>query len=210
MAAAYAPPASGRREKIRFEYGQPQTLALKHTGGKSVAGAYGPQVLYTTTDERVFYLDLEDAQFIEQSMADMQIPAGQLFTLTKIRYPRGDGHSFQVRRLSPQGFSNLVNNLEQSIHMAQSGTRPRAPIAIADETRRSLPTAEGPQIATAADLSPEAELMFASFQPAIDAIAKAQEYAEKKGLRITFREEDVRAVAITHYINRCGVIRRAA
>ena len=45
MAAAYAPPASGRREKIRFEYGQPQTLAfdgvdaaidqVRHRFGKS-------------------------------------------------------------------------------------------------------------------------------------------------------------------------------
>lgn len=236
MATAYAPAPSGGREKIRFEYGRPEILALQFTTGRSVAGRFGDQVMYTTTDDRIFFLDVEDAEAVETSVADMQIAAGEPFQLTKVRYPRGEGHGFEVRRMSaplntrrpaasttgqsytervqprvpdpPTPFDapdELSDQLARSVRIAQQGARPRAPIAIEDERRRLAPPAVSKEsLQTADDLAPEAELIYQSFVPAIDAIAKVQKYAEARGLRLSFGEEDVRAVAITHYINRFG------
>ncbi|HWE51414.1 MAG TPA: hypothetical protein VG273_16600, partial [Bryobacteraceae bacterium] len=184
MAAAYNPQNNGGpREKIKFEYGRPETLALKFVSGKNVDGRFGPQVMFTTTDERVFYLDYEDASDVESTLAGLQVQPGQPVQITKIRHPRGGGHGFQVHRVAAAHYSHpvdrradpqdLVSDLEQSLRIAQNGTRPRAPIAIADEYRRTLPASGAPQfapqIATAMDLSPEAELMYQSFVPAIDA-----------------------------------------
>jgi hypothetical protein len=43
--------------------------------------------------------------------------------------------------------------------------------------------------------------MMASLASAIDAVTEAQEYATRKGLRISFTAEDVRAISNTLYID---------
>ena len=42
--------------------------------------------------------------------------------------------------------------------------------------------------------------MMACFMTAIDSVAEAQQYADRRGLKVTFTSEDVRSVAISCYI----------
>lgn len=53
-----------QREKVAFEFNVPQMITLKYAQGKIVSGRFGDQVMYTTADNRVMFLDLAVAQQI--------------------------------------------------------------------------------------------------------------------------------------------------
>lgn len=49
------------REIIRFETNVPVTVTLKYPEGKEMDGRFGPQVMFTTDDDRLFFLNPPEA-----------------------------------------------------------------------------------------------------------------------------------------------------
>jgi hypothetical protein len=74
------------------------------------------------------------------------------------------------------------------------------PVKTAREATPVTPQAQEKRSSTDSNLSPAAARMCAAFLVAIDAIAEAQACADRRGLKITFTSEDVRATAISAYI----------
>jgi hypothetical protein len=86
--------AANAREKVKFEYGQPVMVALKFAGkGKEVQGQFGAQFMFSTTDDRVFFVDHDIAYAIEQCPGAAE---GQPIIITKTR-GKGNASYWDIR-----------------------------------------------------------------------------------------------------------------
>lgn len=206
MGAAYAASRDIGSE-IKFEYGQAIKLCLKFNTGREVPGRGGPRYMYTTVDSRRFFLDLEDSSDVEHALIDLRIKAGEDFVrITKIRHPRGGGHTFRVERVDdadepgtmsipklpprqsppPANPSSLEAKLEQSVQVA----REYGPQAFVTQ----------PPAAPGVVITPACADMVAAMCAAVDAVIETQAYATRRGLGVTFSEESVRAIGLSIYI----------
>ncbi len=164
------------REIIRFEPGRPETVALKFSEGKEIAGQYGVQYMYTTTDDRIFFLDPD----VARSLDELGVGRGEEVRIGKTRRPKG-GYDWEIERVR----------------------RPQA-VPPRDETPRNEPPAPAPLPVMPADpVTPASARMMACFKAAIDAVAEAQAYANRKSLGITFTSENITSAALSCYINEC-------
>lgn len=217
MASAQARPYLAGSPDIKLEYGVPQTFALKFTEGKSVESRFpGGRVMFTAIDERKLFLDDEDANDLERTLHGLGIGKGDFIRVTKIRHPRGGGHSIRVEAVDeredpgtlavsrvkpdpdpaarrparmtaqPRTASREEVLLEKSVAMA----RESGPAAFAAATQTSAPLA-----VTAASSQ-----MCAAMCAAVDSIIETQAYAQRRGLGVTFSEESVRAIGLTIFI----------
>jgi len=83
-----------QREIIRFEAGRPETIRLKYATGREITGQDGRRFMFTTTDNRVFFVDPEVAEQIH----DAEIPQGEAFRL--VRYRQKGGFAWEVERMA--------------------------------------------------------------------------------------------------------------
>ena len=168
---------------IKFDVGVPQVIALKFDSGKNCTGKFGPQVAYTTTDERIFWLDETPASDVERELQRLGIRAGQPFELTKHKTSHG-GHSFRVapvhggdsgghnvpERGIPQAAQGpdrvLIAQLEKSVEMAQTA-RNRS---LMPESAISEPPNR---------ITPAAACMCAAMCAAVDSVMETQAYASR-------------------------------
>ncbi len=97
--------------------------------------------------------------------------------MTKVKHAKG-GFSLRVERDEPKP--------------AQQLERPITPQPIAPQ-----PVADTPALIV---ITPVTARLCASFMAAIEAIHEAQAFADRRGLKVTFTSEDVRACAITAFI----------
>jgi hypothetical protein len=222
MATTQTAPRAG---ECKPEYGAPEIIAMKFLEPKMFTGAYGPRALFTLTDERKLWLDGDDASDIVRDMQEKGIQRNQPFRLTKIRHPRGGGHCFRVEALAQSAPAWVT-----ATGTAPAHREPAAPSAIEDQLAQSLTLARthgaqafqrGAHIAQprpaevpALDTVPPAtapetsnrtasQQLMGSFAAAIETLAESQKYAARHGMPIVFSSEDVRACALTIYINAC-------
>lgn len=212
---------SSRNDEFKPEYGAAEIIALKFTEPKMFTGAYGPRALFTLTDERKMWVDGDDASDICRDLRDKGITRNQPFRFTKIRHARGGGHSFRVEAIAgaAPAWVNTVGTAPAS-RDASLGT---GPSDVEDALTRSLALARthgaqafqrGAHIARPAEVpepafpqaSPETPARTASQQlmscylAAIDAISEAQQYCDRKGVKVVFTNEDIRATALSAFI----------
>ena len=220
MATATATP---RGAEIKLEYGQPARFALKFNEGKNVDGRYGPRVMFTTTDDEKLWLDQEDGSDLEGRVRELGIRQGELIMVTKVRLARGGGHALRVERAmtdtpEPRPDLKFEAQLRGSIDLANrqkaaAGTTPIAPAApsvpLYGGHGITAPAAPVTSIQAHSNVnappapSTATGRLMACFMQSIDAIAEAQQYANRRGLGITFSSEDVRATAISCWISVC-------
>jgi hypothetical protein len=192
---------------VKLEYGKPEHIAFRFLTAKGFDGTFGPRALFTLENDRRLWLDAEDGSEVERQIRDLGISKGEMVKVTKIRYPKGGGHAVRLERLAdrydaPQ--DDTAQQLERSIAIA----RAEGPQAF-QRNAHVLPAAAAvPPVQTAAsacdsgiqDNAVTARLM-SCYCSAISAISEAQAFADRRGLKVTFTSEDVRATAISCYIN---------
>ena len=203
MATATMPRATAGTS-IKLEYGVAQVFALRFNQGKNVQGIYGPRVMFTTIDERKLWLDPEDGSDLERSLNEMGVRAGVDFVrVTKIKHPRGGGHSIRVERMDDdappvrrpvrpetesRGPSREEALLEKSLELA----RDRGNGAFISQPAAQAPESTPPGSAKGS----MTKLLAASLMASIDAYVLVTEYARSKGipveLTLRFTAEDVR------------------
>jgi hypothetical protein len=192
MAAAAQARGAGYSMDVKFEYGVPQTVAFKFLSGKNVDGQFGARVMFTLIDGRKIWLDAEDGSDIERSLSEMQIKVGEFVQITKIRHPRGGGHSFRVEAIERQAPapSRMEADLEKSVVMAR---RDGAKAFIAPQPPPAVPDPPASAKGTMGNLL--AGALIAS----IDAYIVAADYARSKGIAVDMRlditGEDLRSSA---------------
>lgn len=169
---------SGNRDIIRFEPNKPETVNLRFSEGKEIDGKFGPQFMYTTTDDRIFFLDPPVAARLDA----LSLAMHEEVRIGKMSRAKGGTEWMieQPQRLQP---------------VAPVAARPAPP------ANEPPPFAPEETAAAPAAVQPLRGKFSAAYMVAIDVLQEAQVYATRKGMPLAFTGEDVRALAATLIID---------
>lgn len=187
---------SPQRQKIEWEPNIPVTVTLEFDGGKEVAGRQGPQYLYWVDGQRSMFLDPAPHDMIQQTGAK----AGDTLEITKTLHGRKvDWEVVHVcdEPAPPADEHTRTTSQPMSQPRRSTATRPLPPTS---PQPRNTPA---PQIAQ--PITPATCNMLSALCSAIDALAEAATYAERKGIKMHVDAEMIRRTATTIYIGRSEV-----
>jgi hypothetical protein len=170
------------RAIVQLTPGKPEVIALKFAKGKE----YGDRTMFSTCDDRILYLDADEAKELER----MDIPKETPFSVTRVRNGKG-GTRCEFARLNGQANGSA------------NGSAPSVPVPI--PAQANAPTITAGPTAAPAPITPLAAKVLASYLTAVDCLMEAQVYAQRKGLVIAITCEDVRCLAATIMINAEGM-----
>jgi len=191
-------------ENLRFQMNVAEEVALKFRDGRDVEGRYGPQVMFTLTDDRKMYLDPN----VADSVRELGLEPGERISIVKrpVRQGRKQVVEWEVRRVDPAGVSGAYDEPETRLERDLRGS--------IDEAERRKAETQSPGAASAytapslaSIVSLHAATMTTMLRASVDALMSVESYAKKQhGIKLHFNEEDVRTVAATLYIqaNRDG------
>ncbi len=213
------------RDKVTLEPNVPVTITLKYSTGREMPDrGYGPSVMYTTTDDRVLFLDMGTSLALSRLAPE----PGESITLCKVKR-QGQAQHITV------ALSNATEKMRAAKEMAtaipgelgqqMAGTmanlaegRPPAaprpspmPPAIAQrlnshpEPQQLGTGTNGPVALPARQPMPQQPVAFhqaliGDTNGLVDVFAACLEHANQFGNRV--KPEDVRALLTTVYINR--------
>ena len=187
------------REIIRFTTNRPVEVAFRRGGGKRVSGDYGPQMMYTLTDERVMYVPLIVADRIQE----LGIGHGEPFEICKAEVRDGNRRSIEWR----------VSRAEQP---PQPDASPNAPAAVSvvskvedppNGNRNGHPNG-APRFEVAWDgtLLPvpvtgtAVTVMETALNAALDIAQRVERRAGVNRRGLQFTSDDIRAIGLTMFI----------
>lgn len=208
---------------IKLEYGVSETLCFRFIEGKNLGKSEFPpfaiRVRFSTQDDRSLFLDAEDASDLERGLRNAGVDPrqGDFVRVTKIRHPRGGGHSIRVERVDddgpnpdpparhdreqPRRASREEALLEKSVELAR--TRGAGAFITRREPETESRTASGPRHEhhvsqptrqptnnTAAPASAKGTmtgLVAGALIASIDAYIAAAEYGKSKGIAVDLR-----------------------
>lgn len=184
---------------LRFQTNVPAEVALAYDGGKEVEGQYGPQIMFSLAaapgGENTMYLP----PHVAERMRELRIAKGERFAVTKAEVKSGNrkGIEWQVQRVDPPKQSELAApphaNGNGAATREVTGDGP-APNGHSTTPVRNNHTPV-PFVATG-----HGQFLLSAIVNTIDICAAAQQYAAAKGMAITFSSEDIRAFAISTFI----------
>lgn len=178
---------------IKFTPGVSEIIALKFESGKNCTGQFGPQVQFTTVDDRIFWLDETPANDVEKSLAEQGIRTGQEFRITKVKTSHG-GHRFAVEAIAARrdaGGHNVPERGRETRYAEPVGAAPAARPASAGVSTPAPPTAAQKTCT---------QTLAGALIASIDAYLIAVEYAKAKGIEcsipfLEFTADDIRQSA---------------
>lgn len=171
---------NGKRDVIRFEPDHAVTVELKYATGRAVSGTHGPQVMFTTSENQVFFLDPE----VAESLENLNLKRGERVRIAKLK--RGGRIEWDMQRI-PQPVETSAKSSDNISDFCKNGAGAKA-------------GSESGAPGTMADC----------FRAALDAIAEAQDYSNKKGIGIAFTSDNVTSAALSAYIAKARETGRAA
>jgi hypothetical protein len=161
------------RERIAFQTNAPVTAALAYADGLQVEGRFGDQIMYTLADERVMYVP----PVVRAKLVELGIQPGELFTICKTERKQSNRRfiEWQVKK-----------------HDATNGQPPwETPPANGKLNGQSNPKPTNGHAVS------HLQNALAS---SIDAAIAAEQYAATKGFSVRFGSEDLRAMALSLFI----------
>ena len=186
------------REIIRFTTNRPVEVAFRRGGAKRVSGYYGPQMMYTLTDERVMYVPLIVADRIQE----LGIGYGEPFEICKAEVRDGNKRSIEWR----------VSRAEQPLRSVSPPNAPAAVSVVSKGQDRPNGSNNGhsngtPRFEVAWDgtLLPApvtgtaVTVMETALNAAVD-IAQRVEHRASLNRRLQFTSDDIRAIGLTMFI----------
>jgi hypothetical protein len=162
------------RGRIAFQTNVPVTVALAYPDGIQVEGRFGDQILYTLADERVMYVP----QIVRTKLVELGIQPREPFIICKAE--RNDGNrrfiEWQVNK------ENNSNDLPPP------------------ETPKVNGQTNGPVTPKPSNGHAAASHLRQALASSIDAAIAAEQYAATKGFSVRFGSEDLRAMALSLFI----------
>jgi len=158
------------RERIAFQTNVPVTAALAYADGLQVAGRFGDQIMYTLADERVMYVP----PVVRSRLVELGIQPGEPFTICKADRKEGN-RRFIEWQVNKDGAAN-------------------------DQT---CPPANGKANGQGSPKPPNGNgvsHLQNALASSIDAAIAAEQYAATKGFSVRFGSEDLRAMALSLFI----------
>jgi len=193
---------NGMAEKISFRTNEWNEVALRWPDGLNVEGQYGPQVKFTTTDDRTFYLP----ELAGAKIRALRLQAGELFAIRKAEVNGKNGTrphiEWEVQRVDPP--SGEQPNGTLVVQKETAAPSPKVTAVPASTTHiytnnSSNGISNGQQAASPFEHSGSAALLRETTNMLIDVLASCKSYSLKyNGL---FAAEDVRSLMLSAYIN---------
>ncbi len=163
------------KARVTFQTNVPVTVELAYPDGIQVEGRFGDQVMYTLADERVMYVP----PIVRTRISELGVGKGEPVTICKAEKREGTRRfvEWQVERAAVNGVS-VPQNGNGVVHSAAkpNGSAARNGAGPAETTLRRALVAS------------------------IEAAIAAEQYACAKGLSIRFGSEDLRAMALSLFI----------
>jgi len=182
------------KERVVFEANVPVTATLAYADGLKVQGRFGDQVMYSLTDGRVMYVP----PMVRDKLVELGIRQNEPFAICRAERREGN-RRFVDWVVQPDGSAAPIQSAT-----AHSG-RPGSP-KNGDNGARVKPDGNGNgngngKPASAPTKSGTAETALrAALTASIDAALAAEQYASAHGLSIRFGSEDLRAMALSLFI----------
>ncbi|HZL67408.1 MAG TPA: hypothetical protein VFC29_08760 [Candidatus Limnocylindrales bacterium] len=182
------------KERVVFEANVPVTATLAYPDGLKVQGRFGDQVMYSLTDGRVMYVP----PIVRDKLVELGIRQHEPFAICRAE-----------RREGNRRFVDWVVQPEGSTEVTQSATAngdAHGSAANGDNGARVRPNGNGngngngkPTNVPTKSGTAETALR-AALTTSIDAALAAEQYASAHGLSIRFGSEDLRAMALSLFI----------
>lgn len=181
------------KERVVFQTNVPVTAALAYADGIKVEGRYGDQVMYSLNDERVMYVP----PVVRDKLIELGIRQNQVFSICKAERREGNRRFIEwaVRRIEaePPCAPAPVNGDHTAV---VAGSAANTSGAGGNGTAKPNWKAVG---APNGSNSAQATLR-AALAASIDAAIDAERYASEHGLSVRFGSEDLRAMALSLFI----------
>jgi hypothetical protein len=181
------------KEKVLFQTNVPVTAALAYPDGMKVEGRYGDQVMYSLIDGRVMYVP----PIVRDKLVELGIHQNDPFSICKAEQRDGNRRYIEwaVKRIPPE-----QPDTGDPVHAA---SRPPAVVPAAPSV--AVPgNGNGKPNGKTAGASNGSHAGQASLRSAlsasIDAAIEAERYATEHGLSVRFGSEDLRAMALSLFI----------
>jgi hypothetical protein len=184
-------------DKITFLTNQAQEVRLAFLEGKPVEGRFGDQYLFSTTDDRCFYVSTTVGQILEKQLLSLRIKAGEPVEIGKWEMDLGRGR---------KGIQWICKRVEPEAGVC-------APAPVREATQQTSQVLNGvnsngsskpPAIATGF-----AQLLLEQANLLTDVYAHALRHAEVSHGE-TVRPEDIRSFVVTAFIQCAKGGQRAA
>jgi hypothetical protein len=163
------------REKIAFQTNVPVTVALAYADGVQVGGRFGDQIMYTLADERVMYVP----PVVRTKLVELGVQPREPFTICKAERKEGNRRFIEWQ----------VNKDSDSNDLPPSETPP----PVNGKTKENGTPKPSNGHAAASNLQQ-------ALASSIDAAIAAEQYAAAKGFSVRFGSEDLRAMALSLFI----------
>jgi hypothetical protein len=177
-----------RREIVEFPPNVPVTVALKYNQGKLVAGQYGERMMFTTTDNRVLFLDPATAGQITA----LGINVRENFIITQ-RWDRlqNSPRTWEVARAAGEQPNGTL------ILPGVAGVHPTAAAQVVE----GAPPPKPPASAGTANLAGARSLLVQEADSLVDAYAQVLERALTT-YQGRIKPDEVRSLLLSAYIQR--------
>ena len=187
------------REIIRFTTNRPVEVAFRRGGAKRVSGYYGPQMMYTLTDERVMYVPLIVADRIQE----LGIGYGEPFEICKAEVRDGNRRSVEwrvsraeqpqesVASLNTPAAVSIVSKVQDGPNGNSNGHSNRTPRFEVAWDGTLLPV---PVTGTAVTV------METALNAAVDIAQRVEHRAAVNRGGLQFTSDDIRAIGLTMFI----------
>ncbi len=181
-------------EILRFNVNVPAQVALRYSEGKPVQGRYGEQVMYTLVDDRIMYVPV----CVAARIGELEIRAGQPFEICKAEVREGNRKWIEwfVRRpdeSSLPGFSSVAILREPQNGRNGGGANP------ASHPLRLESRSDGALVPVPVNVSRSLSMEL-SVNAAVEIVQRVEQRAALRNQPIRFSSEDVRAIALTMFI----------
>ena len=182
------------KERVVFEANVPVTATLAYPDGLKVQGRFGDQVMYSLTDGRVMYVP----PVVRDKLVELGIRQNEPFAICRAE-----------RREGNRRFVDWVVQPDGSLAPVQSATAhrdtPGSPVKGGSGARvkangNGNGNGNGTPASTPASAGAAETALRAALTKSIDAALAAEQYASAHGLSIRFGSEDLRAMALSLFI----------
>lgn len=181
------------KERIVFQTNVPVTAALAYPDGIKVEGRYGDQVMYTLTDERVMYVP----PIVRTKVTELGIGKNEPFSICKSE--RRDGN-----RRFIEWILKRVDTESTAVHRPEraNGGDLSSGCCVAAASEATNPNGKANDTTPAAinRATTASSSLRAALAASIDAALEAERYAAEHGLSVRFGSEDLRAMALSLFI----------
>ena len=183
------------KERVVFEANVPVTGTLAYADGLKVQGRFGDQVMYSLTDGRVMYVP----PIVRDKLLELGIRQNEPFAICRAERREGN-RRFVDWLVQPNGSG--APSQSEGVHSDMPDPPPANDNcgARAKSSSNGNGSGNGNPVRTPTGSGTAETALRSALMASIDAALAAEQYASAHGLSVRFGSEDLRAMALSLFI----------